>query len=163
MAGVADCEVDVLAAGHPNRLVHDRHVLPLTVELILVGVVRVDLLDEQVLYVRADVGQAPCDVAIVPDDYPRRPGEREATDIVTAAGVQPCGSAGRSGTRSKAAECRDGDRWPGWAGRFGFAARQSPSYLIRFPGGRRRASVLRRVTCPESASSAGSDWRMALD
>ena len=73
-----------------DGVLSDGHSHPLAIDLVLIGVSRVDLLDVQVLHVGVDVGEAPGDAVVVADDHARHAGEGVAGHLV-GAGVAESG------------------------------------------------------------------------
>ncbi len=71
-----------LAASHLDCFLDQLHIHPLAIDFVLVRVRRVDLLDVQVLDIRADVGEAPGDAVIVTDDHARCAGKGHAGDLI---------------------------------------------------------------------------------
>ncbi len=69
---------------HADCLVAHIHRDPLAVDLVLVGVGRVQALDVEILHVGSDVGHPPGDAVVVPDHDPRRARKREAAQLVRA-------------------------------------------------------------------------------
>ena len=72
----------LLLPGDGDLLAHDLHIQPLPLVLVLVGVFRIDPLDEQVLYVRPQVRDPPGNVVVVADDDAGVAGEGETDHVV---------------------------------------------------------------------------------
>ena len=85
MAGPARFEGFGGTAGHDDLLCLHFHVNPGAIHLVLVGVGGIDLLDDEVLRVGRQVGDAPGDVVVVSDDHTRCAREGEPGHVERAA------------------------------------------------------------------------------
>ena len=81
MPGLAHLQRHVLAVLDPNALAAHVECAPAVRGEIARGIGRIDLFDEQVLNVRAGIGEAPCNVAVVPEHHHRHAGEGRAHGV----------------------------------------------------------------------------------
>ena len=80
----SDLEVERLLAGHLDLFVADVERGGRPIVDVRVRVRRIDFLDDEVLDVGIDVGRAPRDARVVPEDDAGHAGERDARDVIRA-------------------------------------------------------------------------------
>ena len=84
--GLADAQHHVLAVLDLDDLAVDLEPAVAVQRQVAGGVLRVELLDEEVLGVRPGVGEAPGDPAVVPQHHERHPGEGRPDDVAARPG-----------------------------------------------------------------------------
>ena len=75
MTGITNGQILWVTPSHLNGFLNQVHVYPISIYLILIGVLGVDLLDVQVLNIRTGIGEAPGNPIVVPDNHTRHTGE----------------------------------------------------------------------------------------
>ena len=82
MSGIAHCLLHGVCPCDLDRLRHLHHVHPFTIDLVLVGILGINLIDVQIHHVRIDIGDAPGNGLVVADDDARVPREGKPGNLV---------------------------------------------------------------------------------